>query len=421
MTPSHPLLLAARRCERGALERLAATAELIVAAGRLIHTLQRERGTSAIYLASDGRRFTADRAARIADSQAAEASMGRHLALLAEAEGATSPAASLLYRAADVGGALEELTKLRRAVAARALDPDASTAAYNRLIGALLGLVFDTVDAHGDTRITVAMVALCHLLKGKELAGQERACGAQGFTAGHFDDGHRALLTRLADAQAGCFTTFLEFASPDACEHWASLLANDDEGPLPQLRRLAMHPEAAAGQSRDAARLGEVWYELTTRRIDAMYQVEKRLGEELMALCAERLSTLRQPPPSPPAPSDAARLDAAPLAAPDVLDGQAATAALASPLNRSLLDLVRTQADRLQSLGHELESTRKALRERKLIERAKGVIMASQRLTEEQAYRYMRKTAMDQSRSMADLARAILDLAELLKAPGPGS
>ena len=89
--------------------------------------------------------------------------------------------------------------------------------------------------------------------------------------------------------------------------------------------------------------------------------------------------------------------------------------ALTSPLGRSLIELTQAQASRLQGLSDELENTRKALRERKLIERAKGLIMAHQDMSEEEAYRFLRKTSMDQSKSMADMAQAILDLSSMLK------
>jgi AmiR/NasT family two-component response regulator len=80
-----------------------------------------------------------------------------------------------------------------------------------------------------------------------------------------------------------------------------------------------------------------------------------------------------------------------------------------------LIELTQAQSSRLQGLSDELENTRKALRERKLIERAKGLIMAHQDMTEEEAYRFLRTTSMNQSKSMADMAQSILDLSTILK------
>ena len=74
-----------------------------------------------------------------------------------------------------------------------------------------------------------------------------------------------------------------------------------------------------------------------------------------------------------------------------------------------------TERCRASEDSDELENTRKALRERKLIERAKGLIMAHQSMSEEEAYRFLRKTSMDQSKSMADMAQSILDLSAMLQ------
>ena len=62
----------------------------------------------------------------------------------------------------------------------------------------------------------------------------------------------------------------------------------------------------------------------------------------------------------------------------------------------------------------ELETTKAALAERKVIDRAKGLLMKAKGLSEEEAYALMRKTAMDQSRKVADVAQALVTAADLL-------
>ena len=84
-------------------------------------------------------------------------------------------------------------------------------------------------------------------------------------------------------------------------------------------------------------------------------------------------------------------------------------------LGRSLVDIVRAQSQRLQAISDELNAARGALNERKLIERAKGLLMAQRGLTEDQAYRLLRQTAMQQGRRLAEVAAATV--AELPPAP----
>jgi response regulator NasT len=67
-----------------------------------------------------------------------------------------------------------------------------------------------------------------------------------------------------------------------------------------------------------------------------------------------------------------------------------------------------------QKLLAELEETRHKLAERKVIDRAKGVLMTSQRLTEEQAYQKLRSMAMNKNMKLAEIAQRILDVEDLL-------
>ena len=67
-----------------------------------------------------------------------------------------------------------------------------------------------------------------------------------------------------------------------------------------------------------------------------------------------------------------------------------------------------------QSVQTELQATRNKLAERKLIERAKGLLMQEKNLSEEDAYRLLRKLAMDRSAPLAEVAEQVITYAKLL-------
>ena len=67
-----------------------------------------------------------------------------------------------------------------------------------------------------------------------------------------------------------------------------------------------------------------------------------------------------------------------------------------------------------EALRKELASTQVKLTERKLVERAKGIVMQQRRLTEEQAYSALRKMAMDQNLGLGEVARRVITVAQLL-------
>lgn len=81
---------------------------------------------------------------------------------------------------------------------------------------------------------------------------------------------------------------------------------------------------------------------------------------------------------------------------------------------RPILDVAMARFQHEQSLRQELAQARNELQERKVIDRAKGLLMQRQGLTEQAAYEKLRKTAMDKGLKLAEVAQRILDVADLL-------
>ena len=88
---------------------------------------------------------------------------------------------------------------------------------------------------------------------------------------------------------------------------------------------------------------------------------------------------------------------------------------------RPILDVAMARFDHEQALLQTLASTQSErdelsaeLKNRKLIDRAKGLLMQRQGLSEDEAFKKMRKTAMDKGLKLADVAQRMLDVAELL-------
>jgi response regulator NasT len=84
---------------------------------------------------------------------------------------------------------------------------------------------------------------------------------------------------------------------------------------------------------------------------------------------------------------------------------------------RAVLEAGIARFRQFKALADELVRTRSQLAERKTIERAKGLIMSQRGLSEDQAYKLLRKTAMDRNKRMVDIAESIIAAAELLGEP----
>ncbi|SFG66048.1 response regulator receiver and ANTAR domain protein [Palleronia marisminoris] len=81
---------------------------------------------------------------------------------------------------------------------------------------------------------------------------------------------------------------------------------------------------------------------------------------------------------------------------------------------KPVLDAAIARFRMMQRMRTELAETKRALEDRKVIDRAKGMLMRARNIPEEEAYALLRKTAMDQGRRVADVAEALVTAAGLL-------
>ena len=330
--------------------------------------------------------------------------LGRFDAVAADVH-AVPNGARLFNRVAIAIDALDGLPALRSRVAALAIPAREATGGFIRLIASLLAVAFEAVDSAGDPEISRALVAMFHFMQGKEFAGQERAHGAAVFAVGRVDAPGLQHWRHLIDQQQHCLDVFQEFAGADAN---AEELARRDPRTLAQVERLRRIGQSLGGTPVDES-LVDTWYECSTARLDSMRSVEDMLAARLRALCERKVTELRE------ALGD--EEEALGMLHRDAADAPESQPPIGPQLERSVIDMVHEQARRLQAMHDELESARAALTERKLIERAKGILMAHRHLSEEEAYRALRQMAMNQKRRVADVAQAVLAMAEVL--PGP--
>jgi response regulator NasT len=89
-------------------------------------------------------------------------------------------------------------------------------------------------------------------------------------------------------------------------------------------------------------------------------------------------------------------------------------AGLAPERVKPVLDVALARFEHEETLRRELADARSQLSERRTVDRAKGLLMRRQGLSEEAAYARLRKAAMDKGMKLADMAQRMLDVADLL-------
>lgn len=414
------LVLRAKQLELEGIRHLAGRIELVDVIGQLIHALQRERGATSIYLASSGQRFASERQATVESVTPIEARL-RELfeAQLAPEAGASARMLSLM---AWVVLDLDALSGLRAQTVQHTVTAHVAVTAYSRLIAGLVELIFHVADATLHPGISRLLVAFVHLVQGKEAAGQERAVGAQLFASGRCSEPEQQRVIHLIDAQERSLHVFEEFTDPTLRGRWLQMQLTPNMAQLERLRRSLC--TARAGAKLDTA-LSESWFEVTSARIGEMEDMLVALVHALRHDCDAQIRTteqdlqdsegllqrLRQNPPRRSHAVDRFFNDAeqseAPVLSnlPDGLKDAPGTGA-----GSALVELLQDQSARLSRMEAELDAARRALHERKVIERAKGALMSRLGLSEEEAFRALQKASMDHNKRLLDVAEATLSL-----------
>lgn len=81
----------------------------------------------------------------------------------------------------------------------------------------------------------------------------------------------------------------------------------------------------------------------------------------------------------------------------------------------SIIHIALARFKEQQELKEELEKTKSKLEERKLTDRAKGILIKTRGFSEDEAYHTLRKLAMDRNISIAEMSKNVISMAELLK------
>ena len=81
---------------------------------------------------------------------------------------------------------------------------------------------------------------------------------------------------------------------------------------------------------------------------------------------------------------------------------------ISNVLLTNAIDLIFQGKKRIKKLTKQVEKLENTIEDRKLIEKAKGKLMATSGLTENEAFRYMQKISMDSGKKMKDIASLIL-------------
>ena len=418
-------LIAAKQIEIQNLAYFLQMGQLVVMISDLVHALQKERGASNIFLGSKGRHFEQSLSTLTQQTDQQIQDFKHTLNQIHPELSQHCSSSRLLNRIAYVLHGLAGLLTARQKIRQLALATELSTQLYSDIISGLLAIVFETADSAVDPTIARILVAMFNLMHGKELAGQERALGSAGFAAGQFSATQIERLQYLIDAQERCFELFREFAHSAAQQLWQQQASQSYLIEIERLRRLILTQTQQHNRALPADQ-DDQWFALLTQRIDDLKSVETALEVHLQQLCEQKLSDAQTALGQQQALIEQLQHDKHDNSDSFVVflssqDPQLKTAqhdhvhpdGLSPRLGRSVFELVQHQAHRLQQMQDELDAARQALEERKLQQKAKALLIKHRQMSEDEAHRLLRQMAMDQGKKLSDVAKTIIEMAQV--------
>lgn len=411
MHTAYSFLVAARKQKAAELEALLNICELVRLSGRLIHALQSERGAANLYVAGQKDRFLqlhCDKT-KITDQQIVEL-----LALLEPTSRSHTEfghRSTLLARIALALLACQSLADVRLKVRRLSSELPEISSRYTEVINSLITLIFEATDLTVDPEVSRLLLALFNLIEAKELSGLERANGSRVMACGVVTPQDRELLSDLIERQEESLRHFEHFCGQPVLVQWQALKSTLPLAELERLRRkLLTTPIDKHAETADE------WFTTTTARLDDLHVVESHLTDEVKKSCLALLETTQQ------ILADQGQILSSSLDLPHgILEPQDKIAGNTphhqhqiSWINRALLEQLQAQATDLKRVNNELAAVRAALEDRKLIDRAKGMLMQQQGIAEETAYNLLRQKAMQQNMRMSDVAASLLAMADLM-------
>ncbi|AXS79474.1 methyl-accepting chemotaxis protein [Dechloromonas sp. HYN0024] len=258
--------------------------EVSVRAGNLIHTLQVERGSTAGYLQSKGRKF-ADVLPSVREKTDNLLEIYKQKADNIDSNVMPALAKSL----SESQRSLYDISSLRESANQLALPVPDEIAYYTKAIGNLIGSMNLGVDFNHNALISKKMIAYLSFVRAKESAGQERALVTAAFAADRVDLPQlMEILSRFhqQDAYLNDFRSIAGAAERAALE---SVMSGDAAKEVARLRSVLINNSLQGGFGVEPG----AWFKTMTSKIDGMYETEKLITAAIEAEAEELLQASR--------------------------------------------------------------------------------------------------------------------------------
>ncbi len=254
---------------------IAMVARQLPRAGQVVHELQKERGSSALFIGAKGQNFAPELISQRQQTDTALAAFDNIFRSVAAVE----LAGPMLAQRPAIESALGELRATRQQVDALSIPVAEAAGRYSTAISRILMLISSVQDVASNPALKGDARAYAMIMEGKERAGQERALGSNAFAAGRFEAALFRNFVGLGAAQSQFFEQFRSAGNSASIALLDAALAAPASQEVDSMRRAAYAAPFGGDISKIAA---PDWFRKTTDRINLLKAVEDKASATLV-------------------------------------------------------------------------------------------------------------------------------------------
>ncbi|SDR24225.1 nitrate- and nitrite sensing domain-containing protein [Pseudovibrio sp. Tun.PSC04-5.I4] len=268
------------------LESLSQLTHLSVKIGNLVHEQQKERGATALFLASKGTKFASDLNAQRKLTDKARTEYIR----LVDTIDTAAYSAEFASNVRAINQQLRKITSVRTEVNALNMSVNEAVRYYTNLNTMKLDIIGSMSMLSPNARIVERIVSYQAFLLAKERAGIERAVGSAGFASNNFSPAATQKFQKLIVEQSAFINIFRTYATPENFRQFTDVENGPANIELNKFREIAFNTD---GSVELAAVTAPQWFATATRKINQLKTIEDSIASNLIKQTSDLQSEAR--------------------------------------------------------------------------------------------------------------------------------
>ena len=245
----------------------------------LIHETQKERGASAGFLGSKGKKFIEILPKQRVLTTNRNAELEVYITSLDLNEFPDELRSEINSFRSD----MNKISSIRSQVDTLSISVKDEVAYYTNMNAKILNIVSLTAKLASTSELVKSLDAYTNFLKSKERAGVERAVLSATFAADKFGNGMFAKFINLTAKQDAFMDSFLSMASEDAKSLYKTTMASPVVAEVNEMRDVAISKASTGSFGIDSV----VWFKTITKKINLLKKIDDTLAEQNTALLQE--------------------------------------------------------------------------------------------------------------------------------------